>query len=335
MEITLIICTYNRCDSLRTVLNSIVQLDMPHDVEWEVLVVDNNSSDRTREIVAEFSGHNEDRFRYFFEPRQGKCHALNSGIREARGAILAFTDDDVTVSPAWLRNLTSNLHSGEWAGAAGQVLRTWPCSPPNWLSLQPRYEKTGWPLVSFDLHREAGELPLEYPPVGANMAFRKEIFAKHGGFRTDLGPRRNDTGIGSSQEIIGGVYEDTEFGRRLMQSGEKLRYEPSAVIYHPVEQRRLTKEYFLSWWFGRGRDTNLILPKRGPVWGIPRYYLRVAKLVVSLVGHTLAWVTAIRPDRRFYYKVLVWELAGAIMGAIVLHRGERQNSKKHPEQVNA
>jgi glycosyltransferase involved in cell wall biosynthesis len=301
---------------------------MPSDVEWEVLIVDNNSSDCTREVTDEFCRQDGSHFRYLFEPHQGKSFALNSGIHEARGAILAFTDDDVTVEPDWLHNLTSNLHSGEWVGAAGRVLRTWTCPPPRWLSLQPRYEKMAWALVSFDLNRAAGELPSGCPPVGANMAFRKGMFSKHGGFRIDLGPRGNDTGISPGQRVVGGVYEDTEFGRRLLHHGERLRYEPSAVVYHPVQERRLTKEYFLTWWFGRGRDSNRILPNRDPFWGNSWYYFRVTKMVVLLAGNALAWLTAVKPWRRFYYKAMTWELAGAIMGAIALRR--RQVHDNYP-----
>ncbi len=329
MDITVIVCTYNRCQSLKPMLESVARSVMPKGVKWEVLVVDNNSTDRTREVVEEFSRPEGSHFRYYFEPQQGKCIALNSGIREARGTVLAFSDDDVTVEPDWLQNLTSNLNSGEWAGAAGRVLRTWSCQPPIWLSLQPKYEKIGWALVSFDLNQEAGELPATQPPVGANMAFRREVFSKHGAFRTDLGPKGNETGdsVHRKAGLLGNVelqvprrYDDTELGARLVSRGERLRYEPSAVVYHPVSEDRLTKEYFLSWWFGRGWDTKLILPNRAPVLGIQWNYLRIAKMVTLLTGNTFAWLTSIKPSRRFYYKAMAWEMAGAVMGAVARRR---------------
>jgi glycosyltransferase involved in cell wall biosynthesis len=342
VDISLIVCTYNRCDSLKTMLEGVALSVMPKSVEWEVLVVDNNSTDRTREVVEEFCRREGSHFRYYFEPLQGKCIALNSGIRVARGTILAFSDDDVTVEPDWLQNLTSNLNSGEWAGAAGRVLRTWNCEPPPWLSLQPKYEKMAWALVSFDLNQNAGELPGTSPPVGANMAFRREVFSKYGGFRTDLGPKGNETG--DSAERKAGLaeiaqpqaprrYDDTEFGRRLVWGGERLRYEPDSVVYHPVPEDRLTKKFFLSWWFGRGRDTYLIMPNRGPIWGIPRYYFRVAKMLALLTGNTLAWLTAIKPIRRFYYKVMTWESAGAILGAIAFRRNQIHDNYSPGGQV--
>src|SRR5215471_9795294 len=97
MRITVILCTYNRCESLSTALESVAVSQLPPSISWEVLIVDNNSSDRTREVVEEFSHRYPGRFRYAFEPRQGKSYALNVGVREAKGDVLAFMDDDVTV----------------------------------------------------------------------------------------------------------------------------------------------------------------------------------------------------------------------------------------------
>src|SRR5208283_4457645 len=107
MRISVILCTYNRASILISALESIVAQTLPESVEWEVLVVDNNSCDQTREVVEDFCRRYPRRFRYVFEPNQGLSHARNSGIREALGEVLAFMDDDVTVEPGWLDNLTA------------------------------------------------------------------------------------------------------------------------------------------------------------------------------------------------------------------------------------
>jgi glucosyl-dolichyl phosphate glucuronosyltransferase len=326
MKITVILCTYNRCQSLAKALESVAASTLPQSVEWEVLVVDNNSRDRTREVVEDFCRRYPGRFRYLFEPQPGKSHALNYGIREARGDVLAFMDDDVTAEPKWLQNLTAALHNGEWAGAGGRVLRIWTCSPPHWLSVESPYEKMGWPLVIFDLGQEAGELP--YTPCGTNMAFRKEVFIKYGGFRTDLGPQpdgfRTDLGPQPGNEIQ--CCEDSEFGQRLVAAGERLRYEPSAVIYHPVPENRLKKDYFLAWWFDYGRG-SVRLYRDGPaIWGIPRNYLRLLRMTTQLLGRTLGWIVALKPYRRFYYKVQVLETAGAITEGYQRWFGARTNA---------
>ena len=86
-------------------------------------------------------------------------------------------------------------------------------------------------------------IELDQPPFGTNMAFQKKMFEKHGGFRLDLGPR-------PGSELRN---EDTEFGRRLLAAGERLRYEPSAKVYHRVPEERLTTGYFLKFCFDHGR----------------------------------------------------------------------------------
>ncbi len=155
MRITVVLCTYNRCQTLRRALDSAAGLTVPESVHWEILVVDNNSDDQTREVVQEFSSRYPGRFRYLFEPQPGKSYALNAGIREARGDVLAFMDDDVTVEPTWLQNLTAALHDGEWAGAGGRILPARWFSPPRWLSLEGPYAM-GTILALFDLGPEAG-----------------------------------------------------------------------------------------------------------------------------------------------------------------------------------
>src|ERR1700752_2636682 len=116
MKITVILCTYNRCRRLVKALESVAVSQVPAPTEWEVLVVDNNSSDQTSEVVEESRRHYPGRFRYLFEPQPVKSYALNRGIRESLGEILAFKDDDVTVEPTGLLNLNAGLYAGELVG---------------------------------------------------------------------------------------------------------------------------------------------------------------------------------------------------------------------------
>lgn len=298
MKITVILCTYNRCQILAKALNSVAAQTLPESVEWEVLVVDNNSRDQTREVVEDFCHRYPGRFRYLFEPKQGKSHALNAGIQEARGDVLAFLDDDVTVEPTWLQNLTASLDKSEWGGAGGRIILQWPSPLPAWLSTEGPYAR--YPFPDFDEGREAKELT--QPPFGTNMAFRKAMFEKHGGFRTDLGP--------SASREIPCPNEDTEFGRRLLDAGERLRYEPSAIVHHPVARERISKEYFLNWWFDGGRAAVRAFGIRPGtklyVGGIPLYLLR------SLALWTLRWMVAVEPRKRFYLKLVVWGKVGGI-----------------------
>jgi cellulose synthase/poly-beta-1,6-N-acetylglucosamine synthase-like glycosyltransferase len=259
---------------------------LPPSVDWEVVVVDNNSSDSTRHVVELFCREFPGRFRYVFEPKQGKSNALNRGIREAQGDILAFTDDDITVEPTWLHNLTADLTTGEWDGAAGRIILQWPASVPKWLAQSGKYARHGLP--GFDQGNAAKELI--GPPFGANMAFRKAVFLKHGGFRPDLGPR-------PGSEIRS---EDTEFGRRLLAAGGRLRYVPSAVVYHPVPENRMNRDFLLAWWFDKGRAD-------AREFEIPK--LRNMASAVLWAGR---WSITLDPAARFYQKLVVWQKAGTI-----------------------
>jgi glucosyl-dolichyl phosphate glucuronosyltransferase len=299
MKITVILCTYNRCQELTKALDSIVGSSLPSSVQWEVLIVDNNSTDRTHEVVENFCQRFPGRFRYAFESQPGKSYALNSAVREASGDVLVFVDDDVTVSPTWLQNLTGALHTGEWAGAGGRIILEWPSSLPSWLSVKGPYSRHCFPGF------EQGEEPkaLLEPPFGANMAFRREMFKKYAGFRTDLGP--------SASGDIPPHSEDTEFGRRLIAGGERIRYEPSAIVYHPVTQERINKEYFLKWRFDLGRANFRIFGIRpGSKWVVGGMPLQLFR---RLAAWTLRWMFAFEPSRRFSYKVTVWEKAGEII----------------------
>ena len=155
------------------------------------------------------------------------------------------------------------------------------------------------PLAVFDLGSSPEEL--NEPPFGTNMAFRKEMFQKYGKFRTDLGPR-------PGSEIRS---EDTEFGRRLLAGGERLRYEPSAIVYHPVTQNRLKKEYFLRWWFDKARaDVRQFGVPSDTKWflrGMPLY------LLPRLARWTLEWLASLNPRTRFDCKIKVWQVAGSII----------------------
>jgi glucosyl-dolichyl phosphate glucuronosyltransferase len=296
MSVSVIICTFNRCEMLARALDSVAASAVPDTVEWEVLVVDNNSTDQTRDVVQDFRRRYPGRFRYLLEPEQGLSHARNAGIRESQGDVLVFTDDDVTVDSPWLRNLTTALQDREWAGTGGRIIPVWSCPPPRWLRIH-RPRVIGC-FVAFDRGSEAG--PLTEPPFGANMAYRKVMFTKYGGFRTDLGR--------CGQNMIGN--EEIEFAQRLLTAGERLRYEPSAVVHHPVLEDRLTKEYHLAWWFGQARsDVKMsgVLPgTKLLLCGVPFYLFR------RLARWTVQWLVSVRPANRFYCKLIAWGLAGEI-----------------------
>jgi glycosyltransferase involved in cell wall biosynthesis len=297
MNASVVVCTFNRCDLLAKVLDSLECMVIDPAVEWEVLIVDNNSTDSTAAIGKSFVRKHSKRFRYLLEKQQGKSFALNAGIRTARGEILAFTDDDLTVDQNWLAQLLNTFERFNCAGVGGKIVPVWECSRPDWFQSDSTHQLMS-AIVSFDL----GETPRQVKTAffGANMAFKKEVFQKHGGFRIDLGPT-----VGS--EIRG---EDTEFCRRLLTAGEELIYTPDAVVYHPVEKRRIEKSYFQDWYLGRGRASILeggIPQDVIRYFGVPRYMLALLCKRIS------KWVFSFNPKLRFYNKLDVYELIGQIL----------------------
>jgi glycosyltransferase involved in cell wall biosynthesis len=316
--ISVLVCTYNRAQNLTETLNSIITQSSPDSYTWETLVVDNNSSDQTRQVVEAFQRQFPDRIRYVFEPKEGISNARNTAIRESRGEILTFIDDDETAEPNWLKNLTEHLHGGEWVGAGGRVLPPSDFVPPAWMQVKGLF--VSGPLASFDLGEKAGQL--NEPPFGANMAFRREVFDKLGFFRIDLGRSGNN--------LISN--EDTEFGRRVLAAGLRLRYEPSALTYHPVEARRLKKSYFLHWWFNKGKSDVRELGYQSSAKGLFGVSFRLAAGLVWGIGK---WMVSIEPGVRFAHKIEVWNCVGQVEESLrqwanVKQTGQSSNQNAKP-----
>jgi glycosyltransferase involved in cell wall biosynthesis len=297
MDISVILCTYNRSQHLKTALAHLLAMDIPEGLTWELLVIDNNSRDETKRVVTEAAALSPTVVRYHFEARQGKSFALNLGIERAKGRILAFTDDDAMVDSAWLRNIAHTFAGTDCVALGGRIFATWgSLKRPAWMGTDGKYPLMDC-LVAFDLGDEVA--PLSKPPYGANVAIRREVFARRGGFRTDLGPT-------AGSELRG---EDTELFLRLQEAGEPMVYTPDAIVFHPVEEKRLTKSFFEAWYFSHGRAQVIqhgTPPSARHILGVPRFLFR------KFLTDAEKWLTATRPDRRFYYKLACHRTAGTI-----------------------
>ena len=295
MDISVIVCTYNRCKELQAVLQSCNEMLVPDNVSWEIIVVDNNSTDETNAAVATFSQDSRMRVKYVFEGRQGKSYALNTGILASLGKIIAFTDDDATVDRNWIVELMKIFEKFNCTGVGGRIVPIWPADKPKWFETKLPYSSMA-AIVYFD----KGDKPLRIKGtlIGANMAFKRELFEKHGLFRTDLGPTDGN---------MGGGGEDSELCLRFCTEGEILMYTPSAIVYHPVEKRRATKSYFRAWAFRHGRA--LSRTKHVPVdavrlLGVPRYYLQF------FLDASFKWFFSVQLKKRFYHECKLWEVMG-------------------------
>lgn len=292
MDISVVVCTYNRAASLATTLSSLRALEAPPPLMWELLLVDNNSKDSTRSVIEEFAAASGLNVRYVFEPRQGRSFALNRGIQEAKGEIITFTDDDVTFDPKWLVSLKRALDESGCIAAGGRIVPVWNDPVPSWLQMEGQQA-----VLHLDLGKEPQELNYA---IGANSAFRREAFEKYGLFQV---------GLSVDGKSVAG-YEDDEYGHRLTNAGEKIMYVPGAVVYHPVAPRRLTKAYFRKWFYDTGRMMMWarIWPRETILYfGIPRFLFR------ALVENLLKWPLTLDEKQRFRRECLARRAAGGIL----------------------
>lgn len=307
MDASIIVCTHNRRERLLRCLQTLMSLEVPAGIHWELLVVDNNSSDGTRAAVESFGRRAPFPIRYAFEPRQGKSFALNTGIALARGGIVAFTDDDVSVEPGWLRAILDAFARSPCAGVGGRIVPLWTSAKPRWL-LRLGMENLNGVVPAFDFGEGISVLEPPNAPYGANMAYRREMFERYGPFRTDLGPP------GSGSLVRG---EDTEFGFRLQRGGEMILYVPNAIVHHPVVPEVMTKRYFRRWYFNLGRAEVRLGPTLdGAVryFGVPRYLFR------DLATGAAAWLMTVDRGARLRRELAVCWLAGRIVESFRLRR---------------
>lgn len=261
-RVSIIISTYNRCDMLAATLQSVQQLTTPAGLDWEVVVVDNNSLDQTKPLVLGFEGRLP--IRYVFERQQGKTIALNRAVREAAGELLAFTDDDVRLDPAWLSELVRAAHANPTAGwFGGRTLPLWPDGRPAWLR-----DESLAALSGFFVMHDLGDAERRYgaeddAPIGANMAVRRAVFERIGLYREDLGPSGDRRG----------THDDSELIWRAQKAGIPGVYVPSALCHHRVASSRLRWRSFFS--YGLVKGENQAKTTEAPA---PRGFARCAAL---------------------------------------------------------
>lgn len=265
-DVSVILCTFNRAVELRGALHALLQQG-PTPPPYEILIVDNNSRDETPEVVRAFASSGL--VTYLFEPEQGLSAARNHGIRHARGAILAFTDDDVRVDPAWVTTIQSAFAQHQDVDfLGGKVLPVWPQPPPGWLT------PAGWaPLALVDYGDRPREVDRGNPIclVGANLAVRRSAVDRVGPFSTRL--QRVGAGIGST--------EDHELELRMLAAGCRGLYEPSVVVRAAVPLERLRRGYHRAWHLGHGRYYALMHEPQfertvRAIFGVPAHVYRAA-----------------------------------------------------------
>jgi glucosyl-dolichyl phosphate glucuronosyltransferase len=320
---TILICTYNRAALLETTLAELAASTLPTDCSVEIVVVDNNSTDSTAEVIARAQQGSRIPIKTVREMRQGKSFALNRGLEISSGDIIALTDDDVWPARDWLSRIVTNFRQREVTFVFGKVLPRWAVPPPPEL-LMPRAQDVWGPLAIVDY----GDTPSVYTsgnkgqrlPIGANLAFRRSTILEIGGWRTDLGKVNNTLISGEDHEIF------TRMRRAGVYAGY---YDPKLEVRHYVPPDRLTRKYFRRWFFWHGKThalmlgdlyTEVNLGETPHVFGVPRFVYRQA---IEQMGR---WI--IRLGDRDALSLLIEELR-AIQFTGLLVQSWRQYFRSH------
>ena len=311
IDATVLIATYNRADLLDETLTSLGAMRVSPRLGWDVVVIDNNSGDNTRQVVERHVPRFPVRLQYLFEAQQGRSSALNTGIRHADSVALAFTDDDVRVVDGWLDAATAPLVSGDKSigYTGGPVRPIWGAEAPRWLDLG---RGDLWGTIAIQDH---GSEPFIYEerrkvPLGANMAVRRHVFEAIGGFRADLG--RSGGRLVLGQEV-------PELLMRARAAGFRGMYVPAMQVHHHIPAKRLTRAYFRRWWFGKGvsraaleriqpiTELGIDLRETPHVLDVPRFmYGSAVRDVAGLIRESVLGT----PAQAFRHQMMVAYFAG-------------------------
>lgn len=259
MRVTVAICTWNRCELLRRTLEQMTKLIIPERIMWELLVVNNNSTDRTNAVIDSFS----DRLpiRRLFESQPGQSHARNLAVLHATGEYIIWTDDDALVDENWLNEYYEAFRRWPDAALFGGPVEPWLVgSPPQWfLQVLPQvagvYALRELGNESIPLNEQDGVIP-----YGVNFAVRTEEQRQY----------LYDPGLGlkPGSSVRG---EETAVVRAILRKGISGWWIPTARVRHYIPPDRQTIPYLRSFFFGGGRADALNTERstsstRKPLW---------------------------------------------------------------------
>jgi glycosyltransferase involved in cell wall biosynthesis len=299
MRLDIVIATYRRPDLLTRTLESLLRAPAPDGLDWNAIVVDNNSRDNTRETVEALQPRFGGRLQYLLETKQGSSHARNAGILASRADIVATIDDDEEIGATWFTALYEAFADPTIDYIGGPYHPNWEVAPPDWVPLEGYAGVVG--IV------ESSPVPVDYGNgfdgclISGNSAFRRSLFDKLGLYDPALG--RTATGLLSC--------EDHDLFLRLQSAGFHGRYIPDFGIHHWIPVQRMTAAYHREWVFGNAMSIVRLAPETGVVhlFGIPRYFFGDA------VRRTLRWLRSGFDFRLGLLAHLAWiGIAGRLYG---------------------
>jgi len=288
LKFDLIIPTFNRSKSLKKTLTGIQELSLDSQHSYEVVIVDNNSTDNTKEMVQQFSGKSWIGIKYLLEEKKGKINAIHKAVDHAKGDVLVFTDDDVTFDQNWLKIIAENFRDKLIHCVTGKIIPVYEEEKPCWYS-----EKLSTVLGLVDY---SGEKRKTDQITGANFAILKSVFEQVGGFTV----------------YDGLINEDTFLTKKLLKGGFNIIYDPRMVVYHHFQKEKFTKEYFRRWYWLSGRSIAVIHKEKDlslkrniagvPFWRIKEASQHFQKMLINFFNE----------KERFYYELQFRRLCGFI-----------------------
>jgi glycosyltransferase involved in cell wall biosynthesis len=325
LQLDLIVPTRNRAGQLARLLESIRAADCPPGLQVSVIVVDNGSSDATKETILSAPPICGSKPVYVYEPQLGLAPAVNHGLRVAAGDLVGRVDDDERIAPDWLTTVFDVFQDPAVDFISGPYKPDWGAPAPAWL---PR----AYPAVIGWI--ESGDDIVEYGPnypgtmMGGNAVIRREWFTRIGTFDAQLG-RKGD-------RLTAG--EDADFHDRLIANGARGYYYPALVIYHYIPAERLTKRYHRRWCLFRGMSLahiDRVRPQPVPyTLGVPRYMFgTAARALMQLVAS--GWRRGEDPERIFTSELALWDLMGFICGKVYRATGVPRTKHQVPTKDEA
>ena len=295
-DVSIILATRNRAASLRQALERLAHQDTGGRFTYDVLVIDNNSTDATRSVVTELARVFPVPLRYVHESTAGKSFALNAGLRRAAGSVLAMTDDDVLPEPGWLAGLWSCLTQENADAVTGRMLPKWDAPLPAWMTQEMARDvnRLGIGCVDHGAERRRSWERQDCRWVGGNLAIRRDAAQRVGFFNTRLARG-----------------QDSDYYDRCLQRGLRVAYEPSAMARHRIDAARLTVPAFRRWRRRQGYYEASLLPWKPthlftimPLWRVRLTITRIGRWLSAVLTRRSAW-------ERFRCELKVWEEVGA------------------------
>ncbi len=298
MILSLVVATYNRAARLQPMLLSLLT-QSADPAAWEVVVVNNNSTDDTLEVVGAFiAGHTNINMRVVTELRQGLSYARNCGIEATTAPLIAIIDDDEQICPSFVQSYIDFFDTHERVAAAGgAVIAKYDSARPEWLS----------PFVEIPIANPIAERDVARPfakgkiPAGGNMAIRREAIERYGAFDTSLGRQGG--------ESMGG--EESNLFDRLRRAGEQVWFVPRAAIYHLIGAEKLEREYLCRLWYNIGRSQRRRAHIEGVAFGVVA--LREGVKWGVTLALALVYFVTLRPSKSRYLLLMRWHISRGLL----------------------